>query len=170
MPERLADPRAFVHLLKTCVFQVVPKQFLRQSQDNAGVGTQSDEAEQFAKPVELERVTLADWFSSLAWLEAGEGEGGCLSAIRSKELVMKLQHFLISQATSTYTTTVSGTESGQKPFQLNLYLQKPKPDAPNQKMQVVRSGDGDCNLPFWGRILDLKAVCQFSSKAFSSNG
>ena len=78
---------------------------------------------------------------------------------------MNLQHFLISQATSTHTTTVLGTESAEKQFKLNVYLQKPKPDASNQKLQVVLSGDGDCNLPFWGRILDLKAVCQFSSKA-----
>ena len=61
LAERLAGPRAFVHLLKTCVLQVVPKEFIRQSQENARVGTQRDEAEQFAKPVELERITLAEW-------------------------------------------------------------------------------------------------------------
>ena len=78
MAERIAGPSAVVHLLNSCALQVVPKEFIRQSQDNAGVGTQSDEAEQFAKPVELERMTLADWFSRPAEnddSEAGEGEG-----------------------------------------------------------------------------------------------
>ena len=48
---------------------------------------------------------------------------------------------------------------------LNLCLKLPKPDDTKQKTKLVRFGDGECYLPFRGRIIDLKTVAKLSNKA-----
>ena len=128
LTQRISSPdHASVHLLNTALVHLAPKQFHRL-QNNSG-GTQSDDTGETQKPIEPERMTLAERFSKLAEQERSE-DGHCWPVIRMKVLTTALQDRLFSSATSTYKS-----ESEMQPSEkaLNLCLKLPKPDDTKQK-------------------------------------
>ena len=71
-----------------------------------------------------------------------------------KELSTALQDRLFRSATLTY-----------KSETLNFCVQLAKQDDSKEKTKLVSIGDGECHLPFWGRISDLKTFSKVSNRA-----
>ena len=94
------------------------------------------------KPIEPERMTLAEWFSKLAEQERSE-DGHCWSAIRMKEFTTALQNRLFISALFPF-----------KSETLNLCVQLAKQDDSKLETELVRVGDGECHFAFVGRIID----------------